>query len=217
VAEACGGAAGQDDQIVMGWFTKDTAMNTLTETERVQLRRLEATVEAGVSATLTVIEAGKALAAIRTRQLYRDTAASWDDYVQARFRITKRRADQLVAFAGVQDALEAAQEEMGTRVPTLSEKAARPLVGMDADTIREVVAEAAEDPAGVTPATIRKAASRRRKTKAAKVPRPRRYRVAGAIVVVTFNRKGTGSAIDALAAAMRQAEDELETQAAEAA
>ena len=188
----------------------------MTEAERVQLQRLEAAVEAGVSATLTVIEAGKSLATIRTRQLYRDTAASWDDYVQSRFKITKRRADQLIAFSGVQNAVDAVSKEMGTMVPILSERAARPLVGMDADTIKAVVAEASESPEGVTAGTITKAA-RRRKAKAAKVARPRRFKVAGAIVSVTFNRKGTGSAIEALTAAMRQAEAELEAQANEAA
>jgi hypothetical protein len=38
--------------------------------------------------------------------------------------------------------------------------------------------------------------------------------VAGAIVSVTFNRKGTGSAIDALTAALRQAEAEAQADAA---
>jgi hypothetical protein len=78
------------------------------------------------------------------------------------------------------------------------------------------VAEASADADGITPATIRKAAGRR-KAKAAKAPRPRRFKVPGAIVTVTFNKKGSGSALDALAAAMRQAEDQLESEAAEAA
>jgi hypothetical protein len=214
---ACGIEAGHDDQKGMGWFSRNTEADmgkaTLTEAERVQLQRLEAAVEAGVSATLTVIEAGKSLATIRTRQLYRDTAASWDDYVQSRFKITKRRADQLIAFSGVQNAVDAVSKEMGTMVPILSERAARPLVGMDADTIKAVVAEASESPEGVTAGTITKAA-RRRKAKAAKVARPRRFKVAGAIVSVTFNRKGTGSAIDALTAALRQAEAEAQANAA---
>jgi len=215
VAEACGGAAGQDDQIVMGWFTKDTAMNTLTETERVQLHRLEATVEAGVSATLTVIEAGKALAAIRTRQLYRDTAASWDQYVETRFKITRRRADQLVSFAGVQDALQAFSEKTGTAVPEMSERAIRPLVGMDADTIRVVVAEAAGEAEGVTPATIRKAAARRR-PKAVKVPRPVRLKVAGAVVEIALNVKGVKAGVT-VEAALVAALEAVRRQAAEAA
>ncbi len=192
------------------------AKGTLTESERIALAKLESAVEAGVSATLTLLAAGKALAEIRNRQLYRDSAASWDDYVHNRFQITKRRADQMVAFAGVQDALDDVRKEMGTAVPSLSERAARPLVGMDADTIKAVVAEASADADGITPATIRKAAGRR-KAKASKAPRPRRFKVPGAIVTVTFNKKGSGSALDALAAAMRQAEDQLESQAGEAA
>ena len=216
----CGGAARQDDQISMVFWRRnseaDMAKGTLSESERLTLAKLEAAVEAGVEATLTVIQAGKSLATIRTQQLYRDTAASWDDYVQARFKITKRRADQLIAFAGVQDTLDAVQEEMGTRVPTLSEKAARPLVGMDTETIKAVVAEAAESPEGVTAGSITKAA-RRRKAKASRVPRPRRFRVPGATVVIEFNRKSNGSILDALAAALRQAEDDLVRQAGEAA
>lgn len=213
----CGGGGGRDDQNVMAWFNRTIeagmAKGTLTEAERITLGKLEAAVEAGVSATLTVIEAGRALAEIRNRQLFRDQAASWDSYVESRFRITKRRADQLVAFAGVQDVLETVQKEMGTTVPILSERAARPLVGMDSDAIKAVVNEAAGTPEGVTAGAIAKAAAKRRKAKAAKVPRPRRFKVAGAIVQVTFNRKGTGSAIDALTAALRQAEADLERQA----
>ena len=219
LAEACGGGGLQDDQIAMGWFSRNTEAGmgkaTLTEAERITLSKLEAAVEAGVTATMTVIEAGKALQTIRNRQLYRDTATTWDDYVQARFRITRRRADQLVSFAGVQDTLEAIQSETGTTVPALSERAVRPLVGMDADTIKAVVAEAASTSEGVTAGSIRKAASKRKPK--AKVQRPRRFKVPGAIVTVTFNRKSNGSTLDALAAAIRQAELELESQAGEAA
>lgn len=183
---------------------------TLTADERIVLTRLEATVEAGVQATLTVLEAGKALAEIRDRQLFRDSAATWEKYVSDRFRITKRRADQMVAFAGVRAAL----EEMGTRVPEISEKAARPLVGLDSDTVSEIVTEAAGSPEGVTAGTIKAAASKRKKSKAAKVPRPRRFKVAGATVMIVFNRKSNGSTLDALAAATAMAEAELEQQAA---
>ena len=95
----------------------------------------------------------------------------------------------------------------------MSEKAARPLVGLSADTITEIVTEAAGSPEGVTASSIKAAAAKRKKPKAVRVAKPRRFKVAGAIVQVVFNRKGTGSAIDALAAALRQAELELERQA----
>ena len=181
---------------------------TLTADEKAQLSRLEAVVEAGVKVTLPLIEAGKALAEIRRRQLYRDTAGSWDEYVQARFRITRRRADQLAAFAGVQEAL----EETGNPVPVFSEKAARPLVGLAKETVVAVVAEAAASPEGVTPETIRKAAAKR-KPKAAKAARPVRFKVPGWVIVATPNRKATGTVLEALASAMRQ----LEAKATEAA
>lgn len=183
----------------------------LTADEQISLDRLEATVLVGIGSVVTMIEAGKALAEIRRRQLYRVSAGSWEEYVDQRFQITKRRCDQMIVFAGVTEAL----DQMGTTVPILTERAVRPLVGMPADALKAVLAEAAED-GGITPATIRKAAARR-KPKAAKAPRPRRFKVPGGIVSVTFNRKGSGSAIDALTAALRQAEDDAERQASEAA
>ena len=94
MAAGCGELVGQADQIIMGWFartTEDAMKGTLTEAERMMLSRLEATVEAGVTATLAVIDAGKALAQIRDRQLFRDVAATWEDYVETRFRMTRRR------------------------------------------------------------------------------------------------------------------------------
>lgn len=182
---------------------------TLTHDERIALHRLEATVEAGVQASLTVLEAGKALAEIRDRQLYRDTATAWEKYVTERFQITRRRADQMIAFAGVKAVL----EEMGTRVPvSVGEGTLRPLVGLDPGSMAEAITEAAASPEGVTAASVRKAAAKRKKTKA-KVAKPRRFKVPGATVQIVFNRKGTGSAIDALVAALRQAESDLERQA----
>lgn len=198
----------------MGWFTRDTeaeAMKgTLTADERISLTRLEAAVDAGVQATLTVLEAGKALAEIRDRQLYRDTAETWETYVTTRFKITKRRADQMVAFAGVKAAL----EEMGTAVPiSVGEGTLRPLVGLELDAMAEAMAEASASPEGVTAASVKKAAAKRKKGRKA-VPKARRFKVPGAVVTVTFNRKSDGVAASALEAAWRQASDD---QAAEAA
>jgi len=165
--------------------------STLSADEKAALAKLEFAVEAGVNATLAVIEAGKALSEIRDRQLFRDSGRTWDDYVQERFRITARRANQLIAFAGVKAAL----DETGTRVPELSEKAARPLVGMDADTAAAVVAEAAAAPGGISPASIRKAASKRKKALKVKVPKEWRDKVPGAIVRVALNAKGVKAGV----------------------
>jgi hypothetical protein len=199
----------------MGWFTRDTEADamkgTLTPDEVAVLSRLEAAVEAGVQASNTVLTAGKALAEIRDRQLYRDTASNWDEYVSARFKITRRRADQMIAYANVKTVIEDVSTKTGTPVPVLSELASRPLVGLSPDTVSEIVTEAAGSPEGVTAGSIRKAASKRRKAKASKVPKPRRFKVPGAVIVVTFNRKATGSVVEALEAAIRQAaEDQAE-------
>lgn len=184
-------------------------MATLTPDEQTVLARLEAKVKAGVTASNAVLEAGKALAEIRRRQLHRDSAASWEDYVEKRFGLSKRRADQMVAYAGLQTTL----DEMGTRVPTLSEKASRPLVGLSPAAVVEVVEEAATAPGGVTAGSIRKAAATRRGSKAVRVPRPVRLRVPGAVVEVAFNAKGAASGFSltaALEAALSAAKRQLE-------
>lgn len=214
-AAGCGQLVGQDDQIGMGWFTRtteDAMAGTLTEAERIMLSKLEAAVDAGVQASMAVLEAGKALATIRDRQLFRDSAATWEAYVEARFRMTRRRADQMIAFAGVKAAL----EETGTRVPVLSEKAARPLVGLSPDTITEVVAEAASSPEGVTAGSIRKAASKRKSKAKLRVPRPIRLKVPGAVVEIAFNAKAaaTGFSIEA---ALQAAIEAAQRKASEAA
>lgn len=184
---------------------------TLTEAERISLSRLEGVVEAGVTASLAVHEAGKALAEIRERQLYRD-AGTWDQYVDTRFRISRRRADQMIAFAGVRAAL----EKTGTQVPEMSEKAARPLVGLSPDTVAEIVTEAAAAPEGVTAGSIRKAASRRKAKAKVRVPRPVRLKVAGAIVEIAINAKGVQAGVT-IEAALMAALDAARRQAAEAA
>ena len=210
---ACGGGGVGADQEGMGWFTSNEGtMATLTFEERKEFDRLDQAVAFGTKAAKVMIEAGRALGTIRDRQLFRDVAATWESYLD-RHGLTRRRADQMVAAAGTLDAIaETFSAKTGTAVPTLSERAIRPLVGMAFEDAADAVIEAAGTTEGITPATIRKAAARR-KPKAAKVPRPRRFKVPGATVVIEFNRKGTGSAIDALTAALRQAEDDLERQA----
>lgn len=188
----------------------------MTATETAEFRRLDMVVAEGVRAAKAVLDAGRALATIRDRQLYRDTAATWETYLQTH-RLTRRRADQLIAAANVLDATaEAVSAKTGTTVPNfdqLTERAARQLVGMDADQAAEAVIEAAGTTEGLTPRTLKAAAAKRKKTKAAKAPRPRRFKVPGATVEIVFNRKGSGSVIDALTAALRQAEADLEDQA----
>jgi len=203
------GHEADDDGMGWPWQTKGagtTDMNGMTAEDRDDFARLNKAVDLAAKAAKAVIEGGRALRVIRERQLYRAVAADWDAYLSLH-NLTRRRADQLVAAAGVLDVVaDKVQAKTGTVVPELTERAVRPLVGLDQDEAVEVVIEAAGDPAGITPATIRKAANRR-KDKASKVPRPRRWRVPGWVVVATPNRKA-GPVTDALAEALRQAGEE---------
>ena len=188
-------------------------MATLTFEEQRLFAKLDEAVSLGVRAAKVVIEAGRALGTIRDRQLFRDTAATWEAYLE-RHGLTRRRADQMVAAAATLDAVtEAVSTKTGTVVPTLSERAIRPLVGMDVDEAADALIEAAETDEGITPATIKAAAGKRRKTKA-KVAKPRRFKVPGWVVVATPNRKA-GSLVEALQAALRQAQaDDHQAEAA---
>ncbi len=215
---SCGRPASAADQIDMGWFARDAEerMATLTHEERKLFEKLDQAVGMAARAAKVVIEGGRALRQIREQQLYRDTVSTWEAYLE-RHGLSRRRADQLITAATTLEAVaEHVSTKTGTVVPGLdqiTERTARNLVGLPPQEAAEAVIEAAGSPEGITASSIRKAASKRRKAKAAKVPRPRRFKVPGAVVVVTFNRKGTGSALDALAAAIRQAEADLEGQA----
>jgi len=201
----------------MGWSFFNTAQGgTMTSGERREFERLNKLVEEGVRASKAVLDAGRALATIRDKQLYRDVASTWEGYLGLH-GLHRRRADQLIAAADALDAAaEVVQSKLGTTVPgfdEITERTARELVGMDADDAADAVIEAAGTTAGLTPKTLKAAAARRKKSKAPKVAKPRRFKVPGATVLVQFNKKGDGSAIDALTAALAQAEADLDRQA----
>lgn len=184
-----------------------TAGGTLTDNERSILARLESAVDEVLDAISRMIEAGKALHEIKARQLYRDQARTWPDYVTTRFKMTARRADQLIVFAGLTATIEAVSEETGTPVPVLSERAVRPLAGLAEDDLKGAIREAAAD-GGLTPRSIGKAASSRKaKTRKASVPRPVRLRVPGGIVTIEVNRAGlaAGATIETLLTAAIEA------------
>jgi hypothetical protein len=186
--------------VLKGWFSsrpdmksKTTGGGTLTDSERTILARLESAVDEALPAVSQMIAAGKALHEIKSRQLYRDSAATWPDYVTNRFRMSARRADQLVVFAGLTAAIEAVSEESGTVVPVLSERAVRPLAGMAVEDAKDAIREAVAD-GGLTPRTIAKvAAARKGKSRKAAIPRPVRLRVPGGIVTIELNKAGVAS------------------------
>lgn len=174
--------------------------SALTADERAALHRLERVVEAGLPHISAMIEAGKALAEIRDRQLFRASASSFALYLRDRWELTGRRAAQLIQFAGIQAAVD---EIMGDAAPQLTERAARPLAGLSDEDRREAIIEAAAE--GMTPAAVGKAASRRKKSK--RPPRPVRLKVPGGIVTVEVNRKGVsaGTTVEAMLTAAIEA------------
>jgi hypothetical protein len=176
---------------IMGSKKSTTAGSGLTDQESRLLAQCERAIEAAMPGILPLIEAGKALATIRDRELHRGAWKSWEAYIEERWRMTARRASQLIAFATATEVVEAVATETGTAVPVLTERAVRPMAGMDKATVEAVVVEAAAAPGGITPATIREAAGRRRPARG--VPRPARLKVPGGTVVVEFTRRGAAA------------------------
>jgi hypothetical protein len=202
----------------MGWFSKGTeaGMATLTTEERKLFDKLDEKVTLGVRAAKVVSDAGKALATIRDRQLYRDVVPTWEEYLE-RHGLTRRRADQMVAAANTLDAVQqAVSSKTGTTVPELSERAIRPLVGLAPESAAEAVIEAAASPEGITPASVRKAAAKRKAKAKVRVPRPVRFKVPGAVIEVAFNAKGAAGGFN-VEAALQAALESARRQSSEAA
>jgi hypothetical protein len=162
--------------------------SSMSNEERQLRDSAEAAVERGLKAMNAVRDAGRALHTLKSRDLWRDTADSWEAYVQQRFSITPRRALQLVDFARFSEAVAEAVGTSGTDVP-VTERGLRPLADVPADQVADAIREAvAESGGGVpTPGAIRRAAAKRKKSKAkkAKPPKGRTVRVAGAKITIT--------------------------------
>lgn len=166
------------------------AASDLSDQDRNDLAVLERDVEAGVRAADAVEAAGRALVLIRDRQLYRGSHDTFQGYCLLRWNMSARRARQLMVFVEVADDVAAVARDLGTVAPSVSERSTRPLAGLEPQERREAIAEAAASPEGITPATIAKAAEKRRKPKRRAVPRPVRLKVEGGVVIVVLNRRG---------------------------
>lgn len=176
----------------------------LTTAERAELAKLEGFVTEGLAAFAT---AGKALARIKERQLYRESHNDFESYVAARWQMSRVHADRLIAAAEVARIL----EPVGSAAMPASERQVRPLAGLAPDQVRAAWVEVVDGaPIGadgkplVTAQAVAKAASKRKpklKGKRART-RPVRVKVPGAIVTITPNGKWNGSAIEALQAAV---------------
>ena len=170
-------------------------MATLTHEEKREFVKLDEAVAMGAKAAKVVMTAGKALIRIRDGQLFRDVSGSWETYLN-RHDLTVRRANQMIAAAAALEAVEAVAKETGTTVPTLSERAVRPLAGMPVEEAKAAIREASAD-GGLSPRSIAKAASKRKAKgkNRMSIPRPVRLKLPGGIVVIEVNRKGVASGV----------------------
>ena len=109
----------------------------LTVPEQAELEQLEATIEKGME---TFVEVGVALMTIREKKLYQNAHESFEEYCRERWKIGRRRAEQLISAAGVfhnllplrEVANHGSQEtpEVEITLPA-SERQTRPLVGLE--------------------------------------------------------------------------------------
>ena len=149
----------------------------MTSADRVLRDKAEALVDRGLAAQDAVREAGKALNTLKSKDLWRDTHDSWATYLTARFGLTTRRAAQLIEFADLSEKVAAHADTSG-----LTERALRPLAGLPDDQVGEAIAEAVAE--GLTPASIEKAARKRKGKKKPRVEKPITIKVAGAKIQI---------------------------------
>lgn len=122
----------------------------LTVPESDRLAACEATIERGFQ---TFAEVGTALLEIRDARLYRSEFGTFEDYCRERWNLGRSRAYQMIDAAEV-------VSQMSTMVDTLpaTERQARELVGLPAETAAAVMTAAVEATEGrPTAAAIREA------------------------------------------------------------
>jgi len=131
------------------------AGEAMTTNEREERDRLVAVVDRGAR---TFLEVGQAVAIIQGRRLYRETHATFDDFIRERWGWTGSRARQLLGTVEVMEQLESVTPGNG---PT-NEKQARELVAVPEEKRAEVWETALADaktPGKPTGAEVRTAAT----------------------------------------------------------
>lgn len=107
-------------------MTTAITIEVLSHAEEVRLDALETTIDRNLTAFLAV---GEALHEIRESRLYRADHATFDEYLEARWDITRQRASQLIAGAQV------AQVASTSGLQIENERQARELVGLSNEQI----------------------------------------------------------------------------------
>ena len=101
----------------------------------------------------TFLKVGLALAKVRDAKLYRAEHKTFEAYCEKRWNFSRTRAYELIASAGITNALSAMAD-----IPSpANERQARELHGLDSETAAAVMAEAVDEDGVVTSESIREA------------------------------------------------------------
>ncbi len=141
----------QNNQDVVTINVPAVEVPELTEQEQSDRLFLERKVERAF------FEAGKALAELRDRRLYRSTHKTFEEYCQDRFGYTRIAASYKIAAATVMDNLltnglqnsETSQD--GLQILPNNERQVRPLVSLEPEVQREAWQQAVEEAGGKVP------------------------------------------------------------------
>jgi hypothetical protein len=136
-------SAAEKDAIRQIFSKDDSDLQPISISESRDLIALEKIVAKGLQ---TFVEVGEALAEIRDRKLYKIEHATFADYCKEKWKMSDRRARQLMDSAEVVGDL----AKSGTVVP-LSERQARPLTQLPQVQRAEAFREAAKTSATGTP------------------------------------------------------------------
>jgi hypothetical protein len=152
------------------------------QTTEPTLEELEAVVATGLE---SFAAAGRALAEIKDRKLYRREVGTWSKYLETRWHLTPDYASKLITAAMIANEL----ADRGLPVP-LRESHARELSRVPPEVQPEVwqesLAEVGNDPAAITAELIADTAAKHRKPKARrKAPKAIKLKGKGWSIVIT--------------------------------
>jgi len=161
--------------------------------KRARLSELTAVAKRGLA---SYVETGSALDAIRTEELWRLSAPTWESWCQVELRMSERRVGQIIDASVM-----CAHLASAGMPPPATERAARELGGLDAVEAIAAWQEAQEDAGGKEPTSqqVAKAAGKR-KTKKHRVPTVKAVsiKVPGAAVRVVPRKRGWTGLVAAL-------------------
>jgi hypothetical protein len=192
---------------IKGAFAGKPEGPTPAELSRLQQLRLQ--IRDGIRGW---VAAGEALREIRDKQLYRWSAPTFEQFAATEFKLTGRRLGQLIDAAMTWGDIATELPDAAAAGPPNTEKVMRELRQLPEQDRAPAYAEAlavatstADEPTPPDTKTIVEVVRRRKAASGRKVtPKPLRFRVPGATVMIAWNAKGDGDAAAALQAALDQ-------------